>query len=169
MRDTAFRALLARAEKAERERDEALRRRDAWKARAENHVEIVNALRAKTKGQNSRTLSKVLLGAAFAEAEARAEKAEAERDKARALAAARTEAAAELHARLWAEGCTSERCREAIRALARPEETAALAKIRAEAYVRGWNDAKPDAPFDLTKTWDAEEIAYRLAAIREAD
>lgn len=60
------------------ERDEARRRRDAWRARAENHVEIVNALRAKTAGKDSRTLSRALLGAAFVDAEARAEKAEAE-------------------------------------------------------------------------------------------
>jgi len=58
----------ARIAELEGERDEALRRRDAWKARAENHVEILNALRAKTDGRDSRTLSRALLGAAFTHA-----------------------------------------------------------------------------------------------------
>ena len=66
-------ALAAENERLVAERDEARRRRDMWKARADNHVEIVNALRAKTSGQDSRTLSRALLGAAFSEAEARAE------------------------------------------------------------------------------------------------
>jgi len=60
-----------------------------------------------------------------------------------------------------------------IDALATDAERDALAerdaRIRRVAYVKGWNDAKPDAPFDLTRTWDAEEVAYRLAAIRERE
>jgi hypothetical protein len=65
--------LASRLAEVEAERDEALRRRDAWKARAEGHVEIVNALRAKTAGKDSRTLGRALLGAAKMEAEARAD------------------------------------------------------------------------------------------------
>jgi hypothetical protein len=64
----------------EAERDEALRRRDAWKARAEGHVEIVNAMRAKTAGKDSRTLGRALLGAAKMEAEARADALQREVD-----------------------------------------------------------------------------------------
>jgi hypothetical protein len=51
------------------ERDKALRRRDAWKERAANHVEIVNALNARTKGGDSRTLSRALIGAAMTQLE----------------------------------------------------------------------------------------------------
>jgi hypothetical protein len=63
-------ALIRERDRAIVERDKALRRRDAWKARAEGHTEIVNALKAKTAGKDSRTLSRALLGAAFNQCEA---------------------------------------------------------------------------------------------------
>jgi predicted nuclease with TOPRIM domain len=72
--------LASRLAEVEAERDEALRRRDAWKARAEGHVEIVNAMRAKTAGKDSRTLGRALLGAAKMEAEARADALQREVD-----------------------------------------------------------------------------------------
>jgi uncharacterized coiled-coil DUF342 family protein len=68
--ETEASRLRAEVKRLRAERDEALRRRDAWKARAANHVQIVNALRAKTAGQDSRTLGRALVGAAKMELEA---------------------------------------------------------------------------------------------------
>jgi hypothetical protein len=82
---TDYAALASRLAEVEAERDEALSRRDAWKARAEGHVEIVNAMRAKTAGKDSRTLGRALLGAAKMEAEARADRLAREVEEARRL------------------------------------------------------------------------------------
>jgi hypothetical protein len=56
------------------ERNEAIRRRDAWKAKAEGYDEMAAAVRSKIKSEPA-TLSRVLLRGALAEIEARFAKA----------------------------------------------------------------------------------------------
>lgn len=65
--------LSARLAEVEKERDEALRRRDEWREKAKHYDTIRDALRAKTAGKDSRTLGRAMLGAAKVEAEERAE------------------------------------------------------------------------------------------------
>lgn len=67
-------------ERARKERDEAIRRRDAWKAKAGGYDELAAAVRAKLKDEPA-TLSRVLLKAGLIEAEARADRLQAERDE----------------------------------------------------------------------------------------
>ena len=62
---------------------EAIRRRDAWKAKAEGYDEIAAAVRAKIKAEPA-TLARILLKGALIEAEKRAEAAEAELARIRA-------------------------------------------------------------------------------------
>ena len=71
------RDLEARAEEAEArnaameaERDEAFRRRDAWKAKADGYDELAAAVRAKVKAEPA-TMSRVLLKAALIDADKR--------------------------------------------------------------------------------------------------
>ena len=66
--------LVARIEALERERDEARRRRDEWKAKAEGYDELAAAVRAKIKDEPI-TMSRLLLRAALIEANRRAEAA----------------------------------------------------------------------------------------------
>ena len=57
-------------EEFRRERDEALRRRDTWKAKAEGYDEMAAAVRAKVKAEPA-TMSRLLLKAALIESEAK--------------------------------------------------------------------------------------------------
>lgn len=66
----------AKLAEVEKERDEARRRRDEWKAKAEGYDELSAAVRAKIKAEPA-TMSRVLLKAALIEADRRAETAEA--------------------------------------------------------------------------------------------
>jgi hypothetical protein len=142
--ETEARALRAEVDRLRAERDEALRRRDAWKARAANHVQMVNALRAKTAGQDSRTLGRAIVGAAKMELEADNERLREQlrqaqqaqrntRDAALEEAALCVEAWREREADWLIRAC-NERQRQAvshaasIRALKTPMERARIAR-----------------------------------------
>jgi len=77
-------ALVAAIRELEAERDEALRRRDTWKAKAEGYDEMAAAVRAKVKAEPA-TMSRLLLKAALIESEAKVAELTRERDAVEAL------------------------------------------------------------------------------------
>jgi len=132
-----YKALREALEKAVAERDEARRRRDAWKAKAEDYDTIRNALREKVGAPWPPNLSRGMWAALAADEKKRADDAEAERDEARARVAAVVEEAVALcnvvdpHDRpKWACAGSWAHCTEIyamrIRALATNDERNAL-------------------------------------------
>jgi hypothetical protein len=77
IRNELYTAALARAEKAEAERDEARRRRDEWKKKAEGFDAVCTALREKVGAPWPPHLSRVMWAGLAAAEKARADRAEA--------------------------------------------------------------------------------------------
>lgn len=92
-----LRTLLARAKKAEAERDEARRRRDEWRKKAEGYDDVRRALREKVGDPWPPHMSRILWAGIAADEKKRADEAEAERDTAWNDAIEAAAATAKLH------------------------------------------------------------------------